>query len=144
MSGTAEPDADDRFMSEMSDDIAAFAVPSTTWKGGQRLDDGSIQMPWCEYDEAGERLMKFAYHGAYDWAHDPKRADQNAMLESLTTGAPDDSVHGETDELWHCLFAVVRSERFCEGAVAAHALALTRIANELRRRLLDQRASGAS
>jgi hypothetical protein len=119
--------------------IAPFAVPAATVRGGQRLGDGAIQMPWYEYDEAGERLITFAHHGAYRWTDDPEREQQVALLESLRTGDPEDPVSGENELLWHCLFAVVRSERFNDGVVAANALALTRIANELRRRLLKQR-----
>jgi hypothetical protein len=58
----------------------------------------------------------------------------------LRSGDPDDPVEGDDEFLWHCLFAVVRADRFNGGLVAEHALALTRIANELRRRLLRRRA----
>ncbi|MGZ6564590.1 MAG: hypothetical protein ACXVH3_28555 [Solirubrobacteraceae bacterium] len=95
-------------------------------------------MPWYEYDEAGERLIRFARHGAYDWMTDRGRAQQEALVASLRSGEADDPVSGETEILWRCLFAVVRSERFTEGMVAANTLALTRIANELRRRLLTK------
>jgi hypothetical protein len=98
-----------------------------------------MQMPWYEYDEAGKQLMRFARHGAYQWTDDPEREQQVALLESLRIGDSEDPVSGETELLWHCLFAVVRSERFSDGTVAANAVPLTRIANELRRRLLTHR-----
>ena len=135
----ATAEADQLFMDGASDELAPFAVPAATWRGGDRLEDGSITMPWCELDAAGDRLVAFAYHGSYEWVDDPKREEQRALLERLSTGAADDPVEGDTDDLWRCLFAVVRADRFTEGLVGSHAHALTRIANELRRRLLEER-----
>jgi hypothetical protein len=48
------------------------------------------------------------------------------------------------DVLWRWLFAAVRQDRFSEGTIADSATALVRIANELRRRLLQERAGGES
>ena len=138
----ATAEADQRFMDGDSDELAPFVEPVVTWRGGDRLEDGSITMPRCQFDEAGYRLIDFAHHGSYAWVHDPKREEQRALLERLDSGPPgpaDDPVDGDTEDLWHCLFAVVRADRFTEGLVGTHAHALTRIANELRRRLLEER-----
>jgi hypothetical protein len=45
--------------------------------------------------------------------------------------------------LWDILLACVRADRFSEGTIEANAVALTRIANEIRRRLLSGRAKSA-
>jgi len=100
------------------------------------------QFPWWSLDEAGERLVQFAYRfGSYDWSSDPRQGKQQAFLQELSRGSYDEPVDGDDEFLWHCLFAVVRADRFNDGLVAANLLPLTRIANELRRRLLGQRGS---
>jgi hypothetical protein len=100
------------------------------------------QFPWWSRDAAGDRLVRFAHRfGSYDWSGDPRQPEQERLLETLKSGESDDPVDGSYEFLWHCLFAVVRADRFNDGLVAEHALALTRIANELRRRLLHLRAA---
>jgi hypothetical protein len=65
------------------------------------------------------------------------------MLRALASSKGDDPVEGDDEFLWHCLYAIVRADRFEEGLVAENLLALTRIANEVRRRLLRQRGLAA-
>jgi hypothetical protein len=126
--------SDDAFFDGTSDWLEPFVVPVATW---QKLK-GSL--PWCELDASGERLIRFAMRfGSYDWNNDPRQPEQVALLQSLSSGDAEAEVHGEFELLWHTLFAVVRAERFSEGVIESHALALTRIANELRRRLMLER-----
>jgi hypothetical protein len=127
-------DPDDRFFRGESHELAPFKLPVAT------LHDEPGQFPWWRLD-AGHRLVRFAHRfGSYDWSSDPRQPEQARLLRTLDVGEPDGPVDGDDEFLWHSLFAVVRADRFNDGLVAEHALALTRIANELRRRLLRQRA----
>jgi 5-methylcytosine-specific restriction enzyme subunit McrC len=110
-----------------------FTVPTAEWRGG-RQSDGTIQMPWVKYDDAIRPLSEFAYRFAYPYVDDPAFPEYERVLLSLAAGAGDEPVEGETEFLGHCLFAAVRSDRFSEGTIAKHRVALTRIANELRGR----------
>jgi len=131
--------ADDDFFLGKSDELAPFIVPAITWH------TPTAGFPWCELDENGERLIAFAHHfGSYDWNTDPRYEEQEALLEQLASGHAEDGVNGDFEFLWHTLFAVVRADRFNEGLIALHARALTRIANELRGRLIRQRAQSNS
>jgi hypothetical protein len=127
-------EADEAFFRGDSDQLGPFALPVA------ELHADSGHLPWFKLDDAGQRLIAFAHRfGSYDWTNDPRRDQQESLLRALAVGALDDPVDGDYEFLWHCLFAVVRADRFTEGLVASNLLALTRIANELRRRLLDQR-----
>lgn len=132
----ASQDPDDSFFSGASNELAPFELPIATFHS----EPG--QFPWWELDQAGKRLTAFAHRfGSYDWADDPDQPTQAVLLSRLATGKPHDPVEGEDEFLWHCLFAVVRADRFNDGLVARNLLALTRIANELRGRLLAKRGS---
>jgi hypothetical protein len=127
-------DPDEKFFRGVSNDLPAFTVPVTS----EHEEEG--RFPWWSLDDAGDRLVRFAHRfGSYDWSSDPDQPKQQQLLVSLASGEPDDAVDGHNEFLWHCLVAVVRADRFNEGLIAEHALALTRIANELRRRLLRRR-----
>jgi hypothetical protein len=124
-------DPDEKFFRGVTDDLPPFTVPVVT----AHEEEG--QFPWWSLDEAGGRLVRFAHRfGSYDWSNDADQPKQQQLLETLAYGESDDPVDGDYEPLWHCLFAVVRADRFNDGLIARHALALTRIANELRRRLL--------
>jgi len=128
-------DADERFFSGLSDELAPFTLPVA------RLHASREQFPWWELDEAGLRLIRFAHRfGSYDWMADPDRDKQQELLQELSSGQSDDGVDGAYEFLWKTLFAAAREDHFNEGFVANNLLPLTRIANELRRRLLIQRA----
>ena len=130
-------DPDEPFFQGLSDELAPFDLPVAT------LHAKPGEFPWWSLDAAGDRLVQFAHRfGSYDWSNDPRQQEQLVFLQSLATGGADDPVGGDDEVLWHALFAVVRADRFNEGVVAAHLTALTRIANELRRRLLQRRAAG--
>jgi hypothetical protein len=127
-------EADHDFFHGKSDQLAAFKVPVVTW----HTPPGGF--PWCELDENGKRLIEFAHlSGSYDWNNDPRQNEQEALLEQLASGDAEDAIEGDFELLWHTLLAVVRADRFNEGLVSSHSLALTRIANELRRRLILER-----
>jgi hypothetical protein len=128
-------DPDERFFRGQSHELAPFELPVAT------LHDEPGQFPWWRLDDAGHRLVRFAHRfGSYDWSNDPRQPERARLLRMLDSGEPDDPVDGDDEFVWQCLFAVVRANRFNDGVVAEHALALTRIANELRRRLLRRRA----
>lgn len=61
------------------------------------------------------------------------------LLEHWNHGNPDDPVPGETHVLWQSLFYLYRFDHWVEGAMPNLLLAGTRIANEVRRRLLQIR-----
>ena len=97
-------EADDRFFRGLSDELVPFEVPVA------RLHNEPGQLPWFELDEARERLIQFAHRfGSYDWSHDPRQDEQ---ARALATGMVDEPVQGDYEFLWHCLFAVVRADRF--------------------------------
>lgn len=88
-----------------------------------------------------QRLFMFAHLvRPFDWTEDPRREPWQRLLASLRAGAPDAQVEGKTQDLWDCMLGVARNERFCEGVLLEHSHALTRIANELRRRLMGRTA----
>ena len=135
---------DDRFVAGELEDIPLFSQPKPLLHEMERLPDGkSFQMGWWEMDEPGNRLIAFAYHGSYDYVDDPSRDEQQHLVESLAAGEADSPVKGVTEDLWRTIFAVVRSDRFSEGTIATHAHALTRLANELRRRVIADRQRSA-
>lgn len=122
--------------------IHPFTLPLGEWSSVDAPADGEpISIPVYVLNESGERLHKFAHRSPYPWANDPDRHQQERLLEALDRGMPDDPVDGETQPLTRGLFATVRANRFNEGVIAAHALALARIGNELRRRMGQDRPS---
>src|SRR5579871_1101267 len=126
---------DEAFFQRNSDWLEPFVVPAATWHASEG------EFPWCELDANGERLIQFAHRfGSYDWTADPRQPEQEALLQALASGGAEEEVDQDFEFLWHTLFAVVRADRFNDGLIASHALALTRIANELRRRLILQRS----
>lgn len=134
-----------RFLSGESDDFAPFELPISEWRSGDRSESGAITMPWVDTGDAGSRLMAFAHAiRPFDWGADARQELWNDQLQTLSSGASSDPINGTTQELWDLLLAVVRADRFNEGLIATHAVALTRIANEIRRRMLDGRDPAAS
>jgi hypothetical protein len=96
-------------------------------------------------DEAGARLWTFAHAvRSFGWGDDPRMPELRQRLEDWNRGEPDDPVDGTTQDLWDLLFAVHRAERSTWGAGAAWLTAMTRIANEIRRRLLVTKSPDAN
>jgi hypothetical protein len=101
--------------------------------------------PSYELGNSGARLIRFAHRfGTYDWNHDPNHPEKMRLLERYNSAEPADPIPMPFDVLWRWLFAAVREDRFGSENVANKAIALVRIANELRRRLQSERAGGDS
>jgi hypothetical protein len=100
---------------------------------------------WYELGDEGGRLIRFAHRfGSYDWNNDPHHNETMQLLEQYNLEEYSTPIDRSFDVLWRWLFAAVRQDRFSEGTIADSATALVRIANELRRRLLQERAGGES
>src|SRR5207244_11720187 len=116
----SESDPDESFFRGLVDTLAPFELPVATFHSRPG------QFPWYELDHAGRRLGEFGHRfGSYAWTNDPRQEEQEKLLRELDSGRPDDPVAGDYEFLWHCLYAVVRAERFNEGLVANNLLALT-------------------
>ena len=128
-----------------ANDFPPFSLPKVTVHPAKKTKPGVIEMGWVDYDDAGSRLLRFAHAvRPFDWCGDPRMPDWRRWLEEWTTGNPDDPVAGKTQDLWDLLLALHRADRFSEGTTAASLNALTRVANEIRRRLLVTKQGDAS
>jgi hypothetical protein len=79
---------------------------------------------------------------SFDWSHDPRLPGWRERMTEWNQGVGDEPIDDlSTQELWDILLACVRADRFNEGTIEVNAVALTRIANEIRRRLLAGRAT---
>ena len=88
------------------------------WKGGDEVEPGSITAPWFSRSELTSRFVEVAYRDGWvrpdfdwvEWAATPEaqrlRNDRGAIRQAT---APD---------LARLLTAVIRSDRFVEGALA--------------------------
>jgi hypothetical protein len=89
------------------------------WKGGDKLPDGTIQVPWCDY---GPRMAEFwAVLGQLD-ALDEESYGAWAELEEYAQGRKRIGA-APRDHLGKWLFAVYRGNRFVEGLWADRLLA---------------------
>jgi hypothetical protein len=140
MDEASDPDIDAFFKGE-ADDFPEFSpVIAVLHSEPENLLQG-----WYDLGESGARLIRFAHRfGSYDWNHDPNHDEQMRSLERYNSGEPSGPIHESFELLWRRLFAAVRQDRFSEGTIANSAVALVRVANELRRRLLEERAGGES
>jgi len=125
------------FLLGKSDSFPPFELPKATLHRAVEEKPGTLRMGWFEYDEAESRLCTFAQAvHFFDWMSDPRMPELQERLEKWNTGEPDEPVEGKTQDLWDLLLAYHRAERFCEGMIYGSLTGLTRIANEIRRRLL--------
>jgi len=93
-----------------------------------------------ETDAAAMRLHYFALlNRPFTWREDPRQEEWRVLLTDLNQGDPQQPVEGKTQDLWDCALAVARADRFTEGLFSANLVAIARIANELRRRVLQMR-----
>lgn len=127
-----ELDPDSEFLLGRSKVMAPFSVPLLITRALSSPTASNLQP-----DPAMLRLIRFAQHvPPFEWPNDPRTAAWEHLLAELAPGEESDPVLGAARDLWNLLLAVARADRFNDGVFAGHGLALTRIANELRRRLL--------
>ncbi|MBI3967051.1 MAG: N-6 DNA methylase [Chloroflexi bacterium] len=145
-SGPGEGDPDAAFIAGRADTIPPFALPQSELEPGRPPEgDTPGQFPYTVYDEPALRLIRFAHFvRPFAWMDDPRAEGWQQLLRDLATGGPEDPAEAKTQDLWDLLLAFARLDRFSDGEVAEHALALTRVANEIRRRLLTARRTDAS
>lgn len=125
---------DQRFVLEDINEIPEFSIPIC------ELIQKEGQMSYYSDDAAGMRLHSFAHLvRPYDWAHDPRHEQMVTLLQDAGTGLHNDPLPGKTQDLWDTMYAIVRNNRFCEGIFEENATSLTRIANEIRRRIFASR-----
>jgi hypothetical protein len=142
-----EGDAD--FLAGRSEVLSPFVLPPRDAGPENALaptSDGMLAFDpyphlWLNAGFILERLMRFAEAAAYDWMNDPEQAQRLRLLERLNRGAPSDEVQGDTEYLWQTLFMAYRLDHFDNGYLERVLLAATRIANEIRRRLLAGRGA---
>ncbi|HEX6539830.1 MAG TPA: DUF6000 family protein [Candidatus Dormibacteraeota bacterium] len=125
-----------------------FTLPSVGLLGGGQIHnlDGALSWQSLEnlwspdtYWPRYARLILFARNAEYGSSTDAARMEP--LLERVNNGDPDDPVPGETYVLWQSLFYLYRYDHWVEGAMPNLFLAGTRIANEVRGRLLHMRAA---
>lgn len=87
------------------------------WAGGDRLTDGSIQMPWYAFSDEGMEFHRELYDNGwiipFDWGAWAQQDGPGALLASPQLVATADE-----DTLSRLLTVVARSERFSEGSFA--------------------------
>lgn len=95
-------------------DVERAAARETVWKGGERLPDGAVQMPYVEHAPELRRLLEAlgARHVTYvfdwpAWAGDARRLEEPAALATASL-----------DEVRRLLTLHVRADRFDEGHLA--------------------------
>ena len=136
--------ADTDFIMGRSDTLDPFKVPVVEWTEN-KLVDGVIHPGYSSTDGAGLRLLEFAHHvRSFRWMDDERAPIWNDMIPALCTGNADDPVEGGTQDLWDLMFAAARAGHFGDEVMDDFPLTFTRIANEVRRRLLASREPGAS
>jgi hypothetical protein len=117
---------------------ARFLYPANVIRGAT----GYIAGIEADYGAAQERLIAFARHGCCDLSDDAERGVLSELLASGRRGAADDPMDADCDMLWKALFMAVDEAPRSPGLMLRHFHAMTRIANELRRRLIaDRRAA---
>jgi hypothetical protein len=137
--GSLGTDPDDQFLRGDAQAISPFGPIRAT------LHTRPGDLGWWELGDQGTRLIQFAHKfGRYDWNNDPRQERQLDPLKALNMGEPTDPVPEPFDVLWRTLYVAARVERFSEGTLAEHAIGVTRIANELCRRIGQERAGGES
>lgn len=118
---------DGRFFDRLSDDLDPFTpVDTGRLLGFSHLLAEHRSGSWMDYD----------------WSHDPAQPEQEALITRLDDRGNDEDLSNLSDDfLWKAMLSLARAERFNEGLINAHAVGMTRLANEARVRLLAERAS---
>ena len=133
------------FLAGRADELPSFSLPVATVHPARKTGPTTIEMGWVDYDHAGDRLCGFAHAvRSFNWGEDSRVPEWMTSLEEWNKGKPDDPVEGRAQDLWDLLLAVYRAERFGANDVAPNLVTLTRIANEIRRRLLVSKKADAT
>lgn len=143
-----DDDSDDaQFLLGKLESIPPFEEPVETFNASEPVPNSPNTFTMAHYssDAAGYRLRTFAhFNRPFDWNHDPRFEGWQTLLANLASGEAQEPVEGKTQDLWDCLLAVTRADRFNDGIFAEHSHALTRIGNEIARRIADSRRSDLS
>jgi hypothetical protein len=104
-------------LASFADDFTRPPGAFGEWRGGQRGDDGAIQMPWVEYADWIDRFVRACSAGGWvrpdiDWP----RWLQTPAAERLRTD-PAALATASVRDLACLLTAIVRSDRFSEGSL---------------------------
>ncbi len=102
--------------------IAAFAArldgPTGEWRGGDQVGDNTFSMPWFDASPVVEAFVHAAYeHGLvipFDWSN--WMADGG---DRLVFGPPDALADLDLADVQRVATAIIRGDRFSEGALAA-------------------------
>ncbi len=130
-----------QFLLGKTDELAPFQLPKTR----QIPPAGGAIMGWTVLDEAAKPLRWLAFAvRPFNYTDDPRMPDWQRLRLQWNTGNPDDPVEGKTKDLWDMLASILNADRIIEGLAAASLTTVTRIANEIRRRLLAARNPDAT
>jgi hypothetical protein len=129
------------FIKGESESFPAFEAP--VFEGEQ----GWVEVEPGRYENSGfsgggaeYRLIHFAHFvRPFNWVKDPRNEWLQMTVSSAQTEIGRQMLRDiSTQDLWDALFIIARIERFGDGAIAANAEGMTAVANEIRRRLIDQ------
>ncbi len=131
--------ADARFLRGEADDLAPFVLPRTAGViAGDPEETDPTRDPLLDYWSLYGRLATFSMNAQYVGA--PQDTRMLNIVRAANKGNADDPVDGKTHMLWQSLYWVYRYDRWNDGRILPTLiLAATRIANEVRRRLMALR-----
>jgi len=88
------------------------------WAGGEQLDDGSIQMPWFDFSAEAQAFVQNLYDAEwvqpFDWMTWLSTPEGRRLVND-----PSAVSEVSAEQLTRLVTAVVRRDRFAEGALAA-------------------------
>ena len=131
-----------RFLRGAIETIPEFDPPYETFLPFRKHPDkpNTYTFPEYQYTGASYRIKLFAQFSRwYDYRHRGVLRDVNRYLRSLKVDMFDTAQLFQdvsTQYLFDVLFAIVRANRFADGSIDGHAVALAKVANEIRRRVL--------
>ncbi len=111
-------------------------------------DQGLVQVSPGNHENRGyyggsaeTRLVVFAHLvRPFSWVDDPRTEHLQDLVSAAGVTDGGDLFQGtKTADLWDALYVFARGERFVGGVIASNSVGLTRVANEIRRRLLASR-----
>ena len=88
------------------------------WAGGERLADGSIQMPWFAFSDEAQAFIQSLYEAEwvqpFDWMAWLSTPEGRRLMSDRS-----EVEAASTEQLTRLVTALVRQDRFAEGALAA-------------------------